>query len=55
METEKLLPQPGYIEQEIQFASTDQDNNNIKISGTLTLPKNGKNFPAIVFIAGAGP
>jgi uncharacterized protein len=45
---EKVEVKP-YIEEEVSFY-----NNNIKIAGTLTKPKEGTNFPFVILITGSG-
>jgi len=54
----KLRPQDpvkpyGYHSEEISFIN--QSANNIKLSGTLTVPKDVKNPPVAVLITGSGP
>lgn len=41
-----------YNEEEITFVNKDA---NISLSGTLTLPKQGYNFPSVVLVSGSGP
>ncbi|NAS29385.1 alpha/beta fold hydrolase [Flavobacteriaceae bacterium R38] len=45
-------PYPYHVE-DIHFTNTKA--NNIKLAGTLTLPKNIKNPPAAILISGSGP
>lgn len=48
---EPTKPYPYYSE-EVTFKNTIA---NITLSGTLTLPKNGTNFPVVILISGSGP
>lgn len=48
---EPIKPYPYYSE-DVTFENTKA---NITLSGTLTLPKNGGNFPAVILISGSGP
>lgn len=41
----------GYIEEEVSIESTD----GVILSGTLTYPEKGENFPAVVLVSGSGP
>lgn len=41
-----------YIEEEVVF---ENKNANIKLSGTLTYPKDGENFPVVILVSGSGP
>lgn len=41
-----------YTEEEILI---ETPNPGVKLSGTLTLPKDGSNFPVVVFVTGSGP
>jgi pimeloyl-ACP methyl ester carboxylesterase len=41
-----------YQEEEIEFVSSISE---FKLAGTLTYPKRGKNFPAVLLIPGSGP
>jgi uncharacterized protein len=47
---EPKKPYP-YKEEEITFTST----NGVVLSGTLTYPSTGENFPAVVMVTGSGP
>lgn len=49
---EPKAPFPYKIE-EVSFANEQADG--IKLAGTLTLPKKGKNFPTAILISGSGP
>ncbi|MCX7874754.1 MAG: alpha/beta fold hydrolase [Melioribacteraceae bacterium] len=48
------LPSPPfpYKEEEIFFENKDA---NIILAGTLTIPKEGNNFPSVVLVSGSGP
>jgi hypothetical protein len=46
-----VKPHP-YLEEEVTFANTAA---NVTLSGTLTIPKGGGSFPAVLLIAGSGP
>ncbi len=48
---EPIKPYPYYSE-EIKFENTE---NEVVLSGTLTLPKENGKFPAVVLISGSGP
>lgn len=48
---EPKKPYP-YIEKEVTFINP---NGNIKLAGTLTYPKEGTNFKAVVLVTGSGP
>jgi len=48
-EPEKPYP---YLSEDITFVNTED---NIQLAGTLTLPKEGAQFPAVVLISGSGP
>lgn len=41
-----------YIEEEVVF---ENKNANITLAGTLTYPKDGKNFPVVILVSGSGP
>lgn len=41
-----------YIEREVSIVNSAD---NVTLSGTLTLPKTGKNFPVAILISGSGP
>jgi len=41
-----------YIEEEVEF---DNPRSGLKLAGTLTIPEEGKDFPAVVLITGSGP
>lgn len=45
-------PPLPYEEEEVEFENTADG---VKLVGTLTLPKKGKNLPAVVLISGSGP
>ncbi len=42
----------NYLSEEVSFVNS---NDGVKLVGTLTLPENGSNFPAVVLISGSGP
>jgi hypothetical protein len=44
-----VAEQKDYIEEEVVF-----NNGDIKIAGTLSYPKTGNNFPAVILISGSG-
>jgi pimeloyl-ACP methyl ester carboxylesterase len=48
-EPEKPYP---YREEEISFTNS---NAQIELAGTLTMPQDGRNFPAVILISGSGP
>lgn len=48
---EPIKPYP-YSSEEVTFDNTKANNT---LSGTLTLPKNGANFPVVILISGSGP
>ena len=57
-EVQKTRPQDpikpyGYQSENVYF--TNDKANNIKLAGTLTLPKNIKNPPVVIMISGSGP
>jgi len=41
-----------YKVEDVKFENTTD---NITLAGTLTMPKEGKNFPAVIMITGSGP
>lgn len=45
------MPPFPYIEEEVFFENKSAG---IKLAGTFTYPKNGKNFPAVVMVTGSG-
>lgn len=49
-EPQKIEPDPSFTEEEVKFK-----NNQIELAGTLTYPKTGSNFPAVILIHGSGP
>lgn len=55
----QLRPQEAAIEAEANKPYRSEDvtfiNGDITFAGTLTLPKTGNNFPAVVLVAGSGP
>jgi len=42
----------AYISEDIRFENTKD---NISLAGTLTMPKTGSRFPAVILISGSGP
>ena len=42
----------SYIEEEVEFINQSAE---IKLSGTLTIPKVGSKFPVVILISGSGP
>lgn len=41
-----------YTQEEVTFNNNSAD---VQLSGTLTIPKKGSNFPAVILISGSGP
>ncbi len=41
-----------YVAEEVSFENSKDD---VKLAGTLTLPKSGKKFPAVLLMSGSGP
>lgn len=41
-----------YTQEEVTF---NNNSANVQLSGTLTIPKKGSNFPAVILISGSGP
>lgn len=51
MRPQEPKPPFNYLSQNISFMTSD----NLKLEGTLTLPKTGGNFPIVIIVSGSGP